>query len=73
MAGQLQVRTMTTQETVKDLRSHGFPIGVPKLKAGIEQGVFPFGKMIQMENKEYLIYRRLYEQWLKEHASYEEE
>ena len=69
MAGQLKVRTMTTQETVKDLRSHGVPVRVPKLKAGIEQGVFPF----QMENREYLIYRRLYEQWLKEHASYEEE
>lgn len=73
MAGQWKVRTLTAQETVRDLRSHGFPIGIPKLKAGIEQGVFPFGTMIQMENKEYLIYRTLYEQWLKEHGSYEEE
>lgn len=72
MAGQWKVRTLTTQETVRDLRSHGFPIGIPKLKAGIEQGVFPFGRVIQMENKEYLIYRSLYEQWLKEHGNYEE-
>ena len=67
-----QIHTMTIQETVQDLRSHGFSIGIPKLKAGIEQGVFPFGKMISMEHHEYIIYRSLYERWLKEHGSYEQ-
>ncbi len=72
MAGHLSLKTMTVLETVRDLRSHGFSIGVPKLKAGIEQGAFPFGDMICMEHHEYIIYRALYQQWLKEHSVYEE-
>ena len=33
---------------------------------GIEQGVYPWGDCIKMRSPEYTVYRKMFEQWMKE-------
>ncbi len=63
------IETMTVQEVCDTLRDMGVKTTPIKIRAGIAQGVYPFGIRIQMENQEFEIYRALFEKWVDERAT----
>ena len=62
----LIVQTMTVADAVKAMREAGIKTGPDRVMAGIEQGVYPWGDCIKMRSPEYTVYRKMFEQWLKE-------
>lgn len=62
------IRELSPAEAVEILRANGSLIGLELLKAGIEQGVFPFGVYVQMGRKQHIIFRRLLMEWIAERA-----
>lgn len=66
---QKKIETLTVKEAVDELRMLGMSITPDRLRAGIDQGVFPFGICIQMKDNEYEIYRVLFEKWKAERVS----
>ena len=61
--GPMQLETMTVAQVVDELRALGVKTTPNKIRAGIIQGVYPFGVHIAMENNEFEIYRTQFEQW----------
>ena len=62
------IETMTAEEAAYRLRSMGMRISPTILRAGIEQGVFPFGVVIRSEcgSPRCQVFVRLLERWLDE-------
>lgn len=68
MEAQLVLRTMTFTQLMDELRLRGMFIGQDKLKAAIIQGIMPFAHYIPMGQSEYIIFRKGFEEWVKEHS-----
>lgn len=61
------IETMNVQECLTYLRAHGLKISYEKLKAGLIQGVYPFGYCIDCgKSKSFDIYKRLVDEWISE-------
>lgn len=63
------IRTMTLEDTVEKMRSHGIKIGKDTLAAGIAQGQYPFGICIQRDGSQrrvFEIYEARFERWVDE-------
>ena len=61
--------TVETAATI--LRKNGFKMSVDKLRAGLVQGIYPFGDVVQrhdgmLKNDCYDVYTVLLEKWIKE-------
>ena len=68
-----RVVTMTPQAAVEVMRDAGISTSPETVRAGIKQGVFPFGDYIQAEKSPvYIIYKRKLEEWLEERVVKEE-
>lgn len=59
----IQLETMTVVQVVDELRALGVKTTPNKIRAGIIQGVYPFGVCIEMENNEFEIYRTKFDEW----------
>ncbi len=57
---------MTPQEVCEELRARGVSTTAEKIRAGIEQGAYDFGVVIHLTTPCFEIYRKKFEQWLKE-------
>ena len=66
---QSKIETLTVKEAVDELRMLGMSITPDRLRAGINQGVFPFGICIKMKDYEFEIYRVPFEKWKSERVS----
>lgn len=66
---QPRIETLTVKEAVDELRMLGMSITPERLRAGINQGVFPFGICIKMKDYEFEIYRVPFEKWKSERVS----
>lgn len=55
------METLTVKEAAKKLN-----MPEQAVRAGLEQGVFPFGVAIKRGRWTYYIYKEKFEQWLKE-------
>ena len=64
-----KIETLTVNEVVDELRALGVKTSPNKIRAGILQGVYPFGICIQMENNEFEIYRVPFDKWVAERVS----
>lgn len=63
------IRTLTLEDTVKRMHSHGIKIGKDTLAAGIAQGQYPFGICIQREGSQrrvFEIYEAKFERWAED-------
>lgn len=58
---------LTVQQVAKDL-----DIDVRTLRAGLEQGVFPFGVAIQRNRMTYHIWKDKYDAWKERECEYRE-
>ena len=56
--------TLTPEEATKIIRDSGVQIGTETLRAGIEQGVFPFGICIIQNNRKFLISKKKLSEWI---------
>lgn len=67
-----EVKVFTVAEATEVLRRCGVRISPDLLRAGLQQGAFPFGTYIQTEkSSRCYVYENQLEQWLKE-RSYEQ-
>lgn len=66
MATQTVIRTYTLEQAVNRLRDLGMSIGLKTLKAGLLQGVFPFGNCIELDRDVIYIYASLFDRWIAE-------
>lgn len=57
---------MTVADAVKVMRDAGIKSSPDRVMAGIEQGVYPWGDCIKLRSPEYTVYRKMFEQWMKE-------
>lgn len=57
---------MTVADAVKAMRDAGIKTSPDRVMTGIEQGVYPWGDCIKMRSPEYTVYRKMFEQWVKE-------
>lgn len=55
--------TLTHKELYADLRRCGVKTSLPKVKAMIQQGKYPFAVSCEMRQTEFEIYRKPYEEW----------
>lgn len=62
------VRTMTVQQAAKAMREAGISISDDRVRAGIEQGVYPWGDCVKMRSPEYMVYCKLFDNWMKARA-----
>lgn len=67
---QVQTPTITMVKTMDILREEGYEISPDKLKAGICQGVYPWGDVISRteglnKNDIYVVYTMLLKKWLE--------
>ena len=61
------IETMNVQECMLYLRAHGLKIGYDKFRAGLQQGVYPFGHCIDCgKSNSFDIYKRLVDEWIAE-------
>lgn len=64
-----RVETLTPDAAVTIMRDAGISTSAETVRAGLKQGVFPFGDYIQAEKSPvFIIYRRKLEEWLEERA-----
>ena len=66
----VKIETMTVAECVQALQKMGVKTSPLKLRAGISQGVYPFGVCIDMKEREFEIYSSLFYKWVEERASF---
>lgn len=66
---QQKIETLTVNEVVDELRALGVKTSPNKIRAGILQGVYPFGICIKMNNLEFEIYRVPFDKWVAERVS----
>jgi len=61
------IETLNVQECVSYLRAHGLRISYEKLRAGLQQGAYPFGHCIDCgKSMAFEIYKRLLDEWIAE-------
>ena len=61
--------TCTPQQACDALRNAGFNIGYDKLRAGLQQDIFPFGKALKMDkNWAFIVYVKDLEKFITEHG-----
>lgn len=60
------VRTITVDEAAKRLQEAGMKISGQRLRAGIIQGVYPWGEHVKMKMDEFTVYEKLFEKWMAE-------
>ena len=63
-----QVRILTLRETAERMRKHGCRITAELIADGIEQGIFPFGRLVKRENKKarkFVILESDFEKWIE--------
>ena len=65
----VRIETMTVAEVCQALQSMGVKTSPLKIRAAISQGVYPFGICIDMKDREFEIYRSLFEKWVEERVS----
>lgn len=65
----LRVETMTLNELVREKRKLGIPCSEETEKAGIIQKVFPYADYIERKQAVFVIYRRLFEEWVSQRAN----
>lgn len=65
----VRIETMTVAECVQALQKMGIKTSPLKVRAAISQGVYPFGICIDMKDREFEIYRSLFEKWVEERVS----
>ena len=58
--------TVTPEEATKIIRDAGVQIGTETLRAGIEQGMFPFGICIVQNKRIFLISKKKLTEWISE-------
>lgn len=64
----LRVETMTLNQLVQEKRALGIPCCEETEKAGIIQKVYPYADYIERKKAVFVIYRKLFEQWIAERA-----
>lgn len=62
---------ITVDDAVKILRQNGFKTSVDKLRAGLVQGIYPFGDVVQrcdglIKNDCYDVYTLQLKKWIEE-------
>lgn len=62
----MKMPTMTPEEVCEELRTLGVKTSPEKIRAGIDQGVYPFGVVIHLASPCYEIYRVKFNQWVRE-------
>lgn len=60
------IRTITVDEAARRLQAAGMKISGQRLRAGIVQGVYPWGEHVKMKMDEFLVYEKLFEKWMAE-------
>jgi hypothetical protein len=61
------IQTITPAEAAERLRAVGVSTSAERIRAGLIQGVYPFGEAVKMEKGySFAIYSRLFEEWVKE-------
>lgn len=70
MQKSIQLDIMNAAEAASLLRQMGMKISPEMLRAGIEQGCFPFGDVIRskQDSPRCYVYRRLLDEWAAERA-----
>lgn len=61
---------MTLAEVLGEMRERGMPIGQGALSDGIENGVFPFGRVMstgKTGRRQFLILRKDFEAWAEQY------
>lgn len=62
--------TFTPDEASKLMRAAGIPMSTEKLRAGIEQGNYPFGVFTQQRSREFDISKKQFFEWLAAFSHY---
>lgn len=62
------VKTITVQEAADLMRQAGIKTSPEKVRAGIQQGVYPWGDCIQLGGPVYTVYSRMFFEWLDARA-----
>ena len=57
---------ITVEKALEILHDEGSMMGRKILCAGIEQGVFPFGVCVRLEQREYIVYENVLRDWIDE-------
>lgn len=65
---ELEIPTMTIDETVEAMRKLGLQVGKEKLYTGAEQGIYPFADCVSLKGRSVTIYTKLFDQWVMERA-----
>lgn len=61
------VKTMSITEAADIMRQAGIRGSAERVKFGIQQGVYPWGECIQMQNSpQCVVYSKLFFKWLEE-------
>lgn len=66
----MTIETINIQEATEILRAKGMSISTGTLRAGIEQGQFPFGNCIRSPkgSPTYYVYKALMDRWIAERS-----
>lgn len=69
----MTIETLNPRQAADYLRSIGMSTSDSTIRKGLEQGVFPFGDAVKMENGSYTyyIYRGRLERWIRDVANEE--
>lgn len=60
------VKTITVDEAVKRMQEAGMKISGQRIRAGIIQGVYPWGEHVKMKMDEFTVYEKMFDRWLAE-------
>ena len=63
------IKILSVAETCRILNEHGMSITPERLRAGLQQGVYPFGVAIKLKEYCYEIYSNLLYKWVQERIS----
>lgn len=67
-----QIETMTVAELYDEMKRLGIRTTPTRIRAGIEQGVYPFAVCIRLEGPNYEIYTHLFRKWVQERIATKE-
>lgn len=68
------VKTMSVEETVDIMRQAGIRCSSDRIRFGIQQGIYPWGECVQMQNApSTIVYSKLFFKWLEERGEKVEE
>lgn len=65
-----EIQTITPAEATERMRALGIKISPEVIRAGLEQGVFPFGFAIRTGDgtARYIIFEKLFNEWVEARA-----